>query len=97
MAKGYWIVHVDIRDPATYDRYREANAAPLKAYGGRFIVRGGAQTRCEGATRTRTVVVEFPDLEAATECYNSPEYQSAKAIRDRVSSADFLIVEGYEG
>jgi uncharacterized protein (DUF1330 family) len=43
------------------------------------------------------VVIEFPSLQAATDCYNSPEYQAAKAIRDPVSTGDLVIVEGYEG
>jgi len=97
MPKAYWVVHVDVRDPDTYARYREANAAPLARYGGRFLIRGGAQTQMEGETRARTVVIEFPSLEAATACYDSPEYQAAKAIRDPVSTADLIIVEGYEG
>ncbi|WP_209425457.1 DUF1330 domain-containing protein [Pararhodobacter sp. SW119] len=97
MPKAYWVVHVDVRDPDTYARYREANAAPFQKYGARFIVRGGPQTQMEGASRARTVVIEFPSVQAATDCFHSPEYQAAKAIRDPVSTADLLIVEGYEG
>jgi uncharacterized protein (DUF1330 family) len=97
MPKAYWVAHVDVRDPDTYARYREANAEAFARYGARFVVRGGAQTQMEGATRTRTVVIEFPSLQAATDCYNSPEYQAAKAIRDPVSTGDLVIVEGYEG
>jgi uncharacterized protein (DUF1330 family) len=97
MPKAYWVAHVDVRDPDTYARYREANAAAFQKYGARFIVRGGAQTQMEGTSRARTVVIEFPSLQAATDCFNSPEYQAAKAIRDPVSTADLVIVEGYEG
>ena len=97
MPKAYWIAHVDVRDPDTYARYREANAEPLARYGARFIIRGGAQTQMEGETRARTVVIEFPNLQAATDCFRSPEYQAAKAIRDQASTGDLIIVEGYEG
>ena len=97
MPKAYWIAHVDVRDPDTYARYREANAEPLARYGARFIIRGGAQTQMEGETRARTVVIEFPNLQAATDCFHSPEYQAAKAIRDQASTGDLIIVEGYEG
>lgn len=95
MAKAYWIAHVDVADPKTYEDYKAANAAPFAKYGARFIVRGGAQTLREGAAKSRTVVIEFPSLEAATACYDSPEYQAAKAIRDPISSGDLVIVEGY--
>lgn len=97
MPKAYWVAHVDVHDPETYARYREANAAAFAKYGARFIIRGGAQTQMEGQTRARTVVIEFPDLETATACFHSPEYQAAKAIRDPVSEADLVIVAGYEG
>lgn len=97
MAKGYWIAHGTIDDPAAYDAYRAANAAPLAAFGGRFLVRGGDQIEAEGKTRPRTVVIEFPSYQAARECYASDAYQAAKAIRDPISAADLVIVEGYIG
>ena len=97
MPKAYWVAHVDVADPEIYARYREANAAPFAKYGARFIVRGAPQTIREGQSRARTVVIEFPSLQAATECFDSPEYQAAKAIRDPISTADLVIVEGYEG
>jgi uncharacterized protein (DUF1330 family) len=97
MPKGYWVAHVDIRDPAAYEEYRKANAAAFAKYGARFIVRGAPQTQMEGQTRARTVVIEFPTLEAAHACYASPEYQAAKALRDPVATADLVILEGWEG
>ncbi|GAB1381002.1 DUF1330 domain-containing protein [Pararhodobacter aggregans] len=97
MPKAYWVAHVDVADPEIYAKYREANAIPFAKYGARFIVRGGPQVQREGQSRARTVVIEFPDLEAATACFDSPEYQAAKVIRDPISTADLVIVEGYEG
>ncbi len=97
MPKAYWVAHVDVADPEIYAQYRAANAAAFAKYGARFIVRGGPQVQREGQSRARTVVIEFPDLAAATACFDSPEYQAAKAIRDPISTADLVIVEGYEG
>jgi uncharacterized protein (DUF1330 family) len=93
---AYWIGHVTITDPTAYEAYRQANAVAFTKYGARFLVRGGAQEVVEGTVRPRTVVIEFPDLKAAQDCYHSPEYQAAKAKRDGVSFADLCIVEGYE-
>lgn len=92
---AYWIGHVTVTDPTAYEAYRRANAAAFAKYGARFLVRGGAQDVVEGTMRPRTVVIEFPDLTAAQDCYYSPEYQAAKALRDGVSLADLCIVEGY--
>jgi uncharacterized protein (DUF1330 family) len=97
MAKGYWIVRVDIADPEKYKAYIAANAGPLKKFGARFLVRAGRFENPEGASRTRNAVIEFPTYQAAVDCWHSPEYQQALKLRQPVSTADLIIIEGYEG
>ncbi len=97
MAKGYWIVRADIANPGQYQKYVAANAEPLARYGARFLVRGGHYDCTEGEARSRNVVVEFPSVEAARDCYNDAAYQHAKSFRDGFSTFDFVIVEGYDG
>jgi uncharacterized protein (DUF1330 family) len=97
MAKGYWVVRVDITDPERYKAYIAANAEPLAQHGARFLVRGGAFENPEGASRTRNAVIEFPSYQAALDCWKSPEYQRAIALRQPVSTADLIIIEGYDG
>ena len=97
MPKAYWVAHVDVEDPQIYEDYKRLNAAPFAEYGARFLVRGGQQTVREGAARGRTVVIEFPSYAAALACFDSPGYQQAKAVRDPISMADMVIVEGYDG
>jgi len=97
MPKGYWVAHVDVRDPQAYEAYRAANAVAFAKYGARFVVRGGAQEVREGSAKGRTVVIEFDSVEVARACYDSPEYQAAKALRDPVSSGDLVIVAGWDG
>lgn len=97
MAKGYWIGVVDVADPEAYKAYVAANAAALRKYGARFLVRGGQSSTVEGQLRSRTVVIEFADLATALACYHSPEYAQALALRTPVSVADLRIIEGYDG
>jgi uncharacterized protein (DUF1330 family) len=97
MAKGYWIVRVDITDQEKYKVYVAANAEPLKKFGARFLVRGGGFENPEGTSRTRNAVIEFPSYQAALDCWKSPEYQRAIKLREPVSTADLVIIEGYEG
>jgi len=97
MPKGYWIVRVDITDPEQYKAYVAANAAPLKKYGARFLVRAGRFENPEGTSRSRNAVIEFPTHQAALDCWKSPEYQQAIKLRQPVSTADLIIIEGYEG
>ena len=97
MAKGYWVVRLDVADMEKYKAYIAANAEPLQKYGARFLVRGGRFENPEGSSRTRNAVVEFPSYQAALDCYKSPEYQRAIKLRTPVSSADFVVIEGYDG
>jgi uncharacterized protein (DUF1330 family) len=97
MAKGYWIVRVDVSDPEIYRDYVKANAEPFGRYGARFLVRGGTYEAVEGEARARNVVIEFPSYEAALACFKDEAYQRAKAIRDPVATADVVVIQGYEG
>ncbi len=96
MAKGYWIAHVSVRDPEGYKAYVAAAAIAFQKYGARMLARGGQYEQVEGRDRPRNVVIEFPTLEAAQECYHSPEYQAAKAIRSTLSEAEIVLVEGID-
>jgi len=86
-----------LTDPEGYKAYVAANAAAIAAFGGRFLVRGGAREVVEGQVRTRTVVLEFPSYPAALACYRSPEYQAAAALRKGKAEYDLIIIEGYDG
>ena len=97
MAKGYWIVRVDIADQEQYKAYVAANAIPLKMYGARILVRGGQFENPEGLSRARNVIIEFPTYQAALDCWKSPEYQQAIKLRQPVSTLDLVIIEGYDG
>ena len=95
--KGYWVASVDVTDPESYKLYQAANAEPFRKYGARFLTRGGAAETVEGRFRARVVVIEFKDYATAMDCYRSPEYQRAKALRSNASVGDVIVVEGYEG
>jgi len=42
MAKGYWIAHVDVRDPEGYKGYVAGAKLAFDKYGARMLARGGA-------------------------------------------------------
>lgn len=97
MAKGYWVARVDVHDDEGYKPYTIANVPIFKKFGAKFVVRGGRFTCPEGESRSRNVVVEFPDYETAMACYNSPEYQENLKVRQPHSIIDLVIIEGYDG
>ncbi|MGB8818588.1 MAG: DUF1330 domain-containing protein [Rhizobiaceae bacterium] len=94
MPKGYWIARVDIRDAERYPQYVAAAKPAFEKYGAKFLARGGAFEKLEGQVRARNVVIEFPSLQAAVDCYHSPEYQIAAAIRQQAADAEMVVVEG---
>ena len=97
MAKGYWVAFADVTDPEGYKAYIAENAKAFRKYQGRFLTRGGTSEAVEGLPRSRVVVIEFPTYAAALDCYHSPEYAAAMALRQGKSIMDLASVEGYEG
>ena len=96
MPRGYWIVHIDVKDPDNYPKYLAADAKAFEKFDARFLVRGGRYEAVEGQARTRHVVIEFESLEQALACYHSPEYQAAAKLRQAYADSEVLIVEGQE-
>ena len=94
MSKAYWMVRVSVRDEQRYPEYLAAAAPAFQKFGANFIVRGGKFETMEGSARERNVVVEFKDRATALACYQSPEYRSARVIRQKYADADFIIIDG---
>jgi uncharacterized protein (DUF1330 family) len=73
---AYVIVDLTVTDLPTMEEYRKRVPATLAAYGGRFLVRGGAHQTVEGDWKpNRLVVLEFPSMEQAKRWYDSEEYR----------------------
>jgi len=95
MAKAYWInCFRKVNDPAKVDAYRKLAGPVMEAAGAKFLVRGDPSKVYEAGLMQRTVVIEFPSVEAAIAAHDSPGYQAAlKALGDG-AERDLRIVEG---
>jgi len=95
MAKGYWLVALDIIDPSAVELYlTEANRA-FRKFGGQLLVEGGKPEKVEGTARFQFGVIEFKDYITALECYHSLEYGIARnAAKDKILF-DVVITEGH--
>ena len=92
---AYVIANIGVTDPVTYEDYKKASPAPIAAYGGKFIVRGGAAEVLEGEWAPhRIVVLEFENMEQARKWYHSSEYEKPKALRQSASSGSLILVDG---
>jgi len=92
---AYVIAEVNVTDPQLYQQYAKGVPATISAYGGKYLVRGGATDIKEGDWMPkRVVVLEFPSMERARSWYESPEYKPLLALRLRAASAKLILVEG---
>ena len=92
---AYIIANIEVRDAASYERYRRDVPGTIEKYGGRFLVRGGAVEALEGEfVPKRIVVLEFTSVERAKAWWNSPEYRPLLALRKSASRGDLFLVEG---
>jgi uncharacterized protein (DUF1330 family) len=92
---AFIIAEVDILDRDRYETYKQMVPPSLKAYGGRFLVRGGGVETLEGEwSPKRLVILEFPSIEQAKAWWSSEEYSEAKALRQATASTQMILAEG---
>ncbi len=93
---AYWLARCKINDPVEYKKYTDQVPGIIAKFGGKALARGGKYRIMEGTDRFhRFVVIEFPTLEQAVKCHQSPEYQAAAAFRRApgVGEVEQVIVE----
>jgi uncharacterized protein (DUF1330 family) len=92
---AYVIYQGEISDPGRYEQYKPLAAASIGAAGGRYLARGGETAALEGeAPAGRTVLLEFPTMQAAVDWYNGARYVEARAVREGAATARMYVVEG---
>jgi uncharacterized protein (DUF1330 family) len=93
---AYWLARSKINDPVEYKKYTDQVPAIIAKYNGKVLARGGKYQIMEGPdTFHRFIVIEFPTMEQAVACFNSPEYVAAAAHRRTGAGiVENVIVEG---
>lgn len=92
----YMMFNEQVTDQAKFDTYRQQAGPLIERFGGRFLVRGGNVTRLEGDPHLhRVVIVEFTNMAAARQFYDSEEYQPLIKLRQSASSGTATIIEGF--
>ncbi len=92
---AYVIVESVITDQAVFDDYLERVPPVVAAHGGKYLARGGATQVVQGDwTPNRIVVMEFDSAERVRAWQDSPDYTELKAMLNRSSNTNLIIVEG---
>ncbi|WP_044044219.1 DUF1330 domain-containing protein [Caballeronia insecticola] len=92
---AYVLVDVEITNQEAYEKYREVAYPVINAFGGKYLVRGGATEVIEGDwSFDRLIIVEFESVERARQWYYSPEYRPAIDVIEKYARRKLAIVEG---
>jgi len=92
---AYWITtYKAVHDPDKVAAYAALAGPALTAAGGRFLVRGMPEVTFEKGEATRTIVIEFPSVEAAVAAHDSEAYQEALRALDDGADRDMRVVPG---
>ncbi|MCZ6711073.1 MAG: DUF1330 domain-containing protein, partial [Gammaproteobacteria bacterium] len=92
---AYMVICIDVHDEAAMQPYAAGAMPVLDAYDAAVIAATNRTEIEHGAwPRSRAVVIEFPSVARAQEFWASPEYQPLKVMREAISDADIILVEG---
>ncbi len=92
---AYLIAEVEVTDPAIFEQYRAGVPATIAAYGGKYLVRGGAFEVLEGTWQPkRVIVLQFDSMTRLKEWYDSKEYAPLIALRKKSAKTHAVAVEG---
>ncbi|HZR13130.1 MAG TPA: DUF1330 domain-containing protein [Acidimicrobiia bacterium] len=92
---AYVIYQGEVTDPERYDVYKTHAASSIERAGGRYVVRGGPVEPLEGEEPAgRTVVIEFPTMDAALAWYHGDEYTAARTLREGAARCRMYVVDG---
>ena len=93
---AYWLARSKINNPTEYKKYTDRVPGIIAKFGGKIHARGGRYQILEGPHKfQRFVVIEFPTLEQAVACHDSPEYIAAAAFRRAgAGEVELVIVDG---
>jgi uncharacterized protein (DUF1330 family) len=92
---AYVVTEIEVIDKDRYEAYKQMVAPSIAAYGGKFLVRGGATETLEGTwSPQRFVIVEFASRAQAKAWWGSPQYAEAKALRQATARTQMIVAEG---
>jgi len=94
---AYWIATYDeVTDPDKVAAYAAIAGPALIEAGGTFLARGNPEQVYELGEATRTVLIEFPSVEAARAAHDSPAYADALVALGDGARRDIRIVPAVE-
>ncbi|KAA1373564.1 DUF1330 domain-containing protein [Aeromicrobium fastidiosum] len=92
---AYWIsTYLEVLDTTKLQAYAALAGPALEAAGGTFLARGLPEAVYESGREQRSVLIEFPSVEAAVAAHDSEAYQAALEALGDGAVRDLRIVPG---
>lgn len=92
---AYWIsTYFEISDAEKMSAYAALAGPALEAGGGVFLARSPAAVAWEEGVLERSVLIEFPSVEAAVTAHDGAAYQEALAALGDGARRDIRIIPG---
>ena len=93
--KAYWVANQSqIKDTERLKKYATKAREAVEKYSGKILARSANNITLEGREMVRVALAEFPDIEAAKNCYNSEEYVEARKHLENNVIREHIIFEG---
>ena len=92
---AYVIAQMEVQNVEMYRDYGEKVLPMIAASGGKLLAATNADVREGRLPFPRTIIVEFPDMEAAKAWYESEEYQAILPLRTESTTGTLFMVEGF--
>ena len=96
MAKGYWIVQVDVKNEEAVKRYAAGNHPIFEKFAGRYLVRSRGLRFLKAPPVLGRSWLNFP-LCFCARVLSLARVSNQQRVGDGHLVADFVIVEGYDG
>ncbi|MFK5986835.1 MAG: DUF1330 domain-containing protein [Pseudomonadota bacterium] len=91
MNPAYLIGNITIKDSEKWSEYRDKIPATLVTWGGKLVFRGKKVDTLGGEHKhIDNVIIQFPDIDALNNWFNSPEYQQLIPIRKLAADVDLV-------
>ncbi len=94
MSRGYLIAHIRVHDKDAFEEFKRLSGAAIAEHNGKVLVRNPSPDHREGGADGLAIVIEFDSLESARAFYESDAYTEARAVREKISDTDLILVEG---
>ena len=93
--KAYWVAnYTEIKDTERLKKYAVKAKEAVEKYSGKILARSANNITLDGREMVRVALAEFPDVEAAKNCYNSEEYIEARKHLENNVIREHIIFEG---